>query len=84
MMITLPNLLFLTSLLSSSLLSSQSFIGKQFSCPSFACGIRDPGDLESVIQVKESGIPLTIGIQNLSFISKESEIPFLESEVQSV
>lgn len=51
MMITFPNLLFLTSLLSSSLLSSQSFIGKQFSCSSFCLwnpgswgfGIRNSG-----------------------------------------
>ena len=84
LMITFLNLLFLTSLLSSSLLSSQSFIGKQFSYPSFC--LWNPGSwyLESVIQVKESGIPLTIGIENLSFIRKESEIPYLESGVQRV
>lgn len=81
MMITFPNLLFLTSLLSYRYCHLRALSENSFLAPVFACGIRDPGDLESVIQVKESGIPLTIGIQNLSFISKESEIPFLESEV---
>ena len=35
--------------------------------------------LESRIQLKESGIPLTIGIQNPSSTDKESEIQYLES-----
>jgi len=38
------------------------------------CGILNPEALESVIQLKESGIPQKIGIRNSSSIDKESEI----------
>ena len=37
----------------------------------FACEIQNPG-LESEIQLKESAIPLTIGIRNPSFTEKKS------------
>ena len=39
--------------------------------------------LKSRKQLKESGIPLTIGIQNPSFTDKESRIQCLESEIHS-
>ena len=38
--------------------------------------------MESGIQLKESGILLTIGIQNPSSTDKESEIQNLESRIQ--
>ena len=40
--------------------------------------------LESGIQLKESGIPLTIGIRNPSSTEKESGIQFLESGIHRV
>lgn len=40
--------------------------------------------LESAIQFKEPGIPLTIGIGDTSFTNKESRIHQLESGIQSV
>ena len=40
--------------------------------------------LESRIQLKESGIPLTIGIRYLSSTDKESEIQYLESGIHGV
>ena len=39
--------------------------------------------LESGIQLKESWIPLTIGIRNPSSTNKESGIQYLESEIQN-
>ena len=38
--------------------------------------------LESGIQLKESGIPLTIGIRNPSFTDKESGFQYLESGIR--
>jgi len=40
--------------------------------------------LESGIQLKESGIPLTIEIRNPSSTDKESGIQYFESEIQGV
>ena len=40
--------------------------------------------LESRIQLKESGIPLTIGIRYLSSTDKESEIQYLASGILGV
>ena len=40
--------------------------------------------LESRIQLKESGISLTIGIRYLSSTDKESEIQYLESGIHGV
>ena len=40
----------------------------------------ESGILEFGIQFKESEIPLTIGIRNISSIDKESAIQFLESK----
>ena len=39
----------------------------------FSCGIQSPWARESLTQLKESGIPLTIGTQNTSSIDKKSE-----------
>ena len=57
-------------------------------------GIRNPANfclwnpgswaLESGIQFKESGILLTIGIQNPSSTDKDSRIQYLESGIQDV
>ena len=41
-------------------------------------------DLESGIQLKESRITLTIGVQNPSSIDKESEVQYLESGIHGV
>ena len=50
----------------------------------FACGMWNVEslNLESGIQLKESGIPLTIRIQNPSTTDKESGIQCLESAFQ--
>lgn len=40
--------------------------------------------LECGIQLKDPGIPLVIGIQNLSSANKESGIQYLGSEIHSV
>ena len=40
--------------------------------------------LESVIQLKESGIPLTNGVWSPSSTDKESEVHYLESRTQGV
>ena len=42
--------------------------------------LMESGILEFGIQLKESEIPLTIGIRNISSIDKESAIQFLESK----
>ena len=49
-------------------------------------GIRIPESwaLESGLQLKESGIPLTIRIQNPSSTDKETRIQYLESGIESV
>ena len=39
----------------------------------FTCGIQNPWALESLTELKESGILLTIGTRNTSSIDKESE-----------
>ena len=44
----------------------------------------DSWALGSRIQLKESGIPLTIGIRNPSSSDKESEIQYLESGIHGV
>ena len=43
-----------------------------------ACGIQNPWLLESDVQFKESGIPLTIGIFNPSFTDKNPDNPWGE------
>lgn len=48
----------------------------------FACVIRNPGLLKSVL--KESGIPLIIGIRNPDSPDKESEIQYLDSCIHCV
>ena len=58
------------------------------------CGIRNPRKfclwnpeswvLESGIQIKESGIPITIGIQNSTVLQKNTGIQYLESGIHSV
>ena len=58
------------------------------------CGIRNPRTfclwnpeswvLESGIQIKESGIPITIGIQNSTVLQKNTGIQYLESGIHSV
>ena len=58
------------------------------------CGIRNPRKfclwnpeswvLESGIQIKESGIPITIGIQNSTVLQKNTGIQHLESWIHSV
>lgn len=50
----------------------------------FACGMVNSELLECGIQLKDPGIPLVIGIQNLSFANKESGIQYLGSEIHSV
>ena len=55
------------------------------------CGIRNPRKfclwnpeswvLESGIQIKESGIPITIGIQNSTVLQKNTGIQYLESGI---
>ena len=40
--------------------------------------------LESGIQIKESGIPITIGIQNSTVLQKNTGIQYLESAIHSV
>ena len=40
--------------------------------------------MESGIQLKESGISLTIGIRNLSSVDNESGIQYLESGIHGV
>ena len=60
----------------------------------FKSGFWNPGNfnlwnpeswaLESVIQLKESGIPQRNGIWNPSFIDEESEIQYLESGTHGV
>ena len=40
--------------------------------------------MESGIQIKESGIPITIGIQNSTVLQKNTGIQYLESGIHSV
>ena len=47
------------------------------------CGIPESRPLESVIQFKESGIPLKIGMWNLKLTDMESGIQYLESRIHS-
>ena len=50
----------------------------------FACGIRNPGLVESGIQLKESRISLTVAIRNPSSTDKESEIQYLKSRIHDM
>ena len=45
---------------------------------------RESRALEFVIQLKESGIPLTIGIHDLSSTDKKSGYQYLQSESKTV
>ena len=50
----------------------------------FACGIRNPGLVESGIQLKESRISPTVAIRNPSSTDKESEIQYLKSRIHDM
>ena len=49
-----------------------------------ACGIWNPDFLESVIQLKDEGIPLAMPIQNPSSTDKQSGIQYLEPRIHVV
>ena len=62
----------------------KNWIGARVSPHVRESGFRISWALESGIQLKESGIPLTIRIQNLSSTDKETRIQYLESGIESV
>ena len=71
-----------------------NFVTAAFSPHVWNSWLRNPGNLclwnpeswalESGIQLKESGIPLTIEIRNQSSTDKESGIQYFESEMHGV
>ena len=50
----------------------------------FCLWSRESRDLESVIQLKDSWIPLTIGIHDISSTDKKSGYQYLQSESKTV
>ena len=64
--------------------SENSVLLEPFNPGTFCFWNRESRALEFVIQLKESGIPLTIGIHDLSSTDKKSGYQYLQSESKTV